>query len=100
MPLTKAGPADGPAAGFTKSPQSCPIVRTPLPRQVRYPTSSDLPPQDTEAGTGHVVFEIDFLGRADAARPTAEGYVGAHLTRHDLTGAWTGAAAGIRIPVQ
>lgn len=47
-----------------------------------------------------MVFEIDFLGRADAARPTAEGYVGAHLTRHDLTGAWTGAAAGIRIPVQ
>ena len=66
----------------------------------RNPTCPDLPSQDTEGGTEHMVFEADCSGTQSQVVPPQKAYVSAQLTRHDPTGAWTGAVAGIVITVQ
>ena len=99
--LDDAGPADGPGAGFDKVA----TVMTPGPHTVTaaclgIPHAQIYLSQDTKAGTGHMVFEVACSGVQTQIVQLKKGYVSAQLTRHDPTGAWTGAVAGIKITVQ
>ena len=98
--LDDAGPADGPAAGFNKvgtvptgGPHTVTAACVGIPHAQIYLS------QDTEAGTEHVVFEVECSGAQTQIVQLQKGYVSAQVTRHDPTGAWTGAVAGIKITV-
>ena len=98
--LDDSGPADGPAAGFTKVG----TVLTGGPHTVTaacvgFPHAQIYLSQDTAAGTEHTVFEVDCPGVQTQIVQLQKGYVSAQVTRHDPTGAWTGAVAGVRITV-
>lgn len=99
--LADAGPADGPGVGFRKAA----TVMTAGPHTVtaacvgaRHAQISLS--QETKGGTEHMVFEVDCSEARSQVVQLQKGYVSARLTRHDPTGAWTGAVAGIRITVQ
>lgn len=99
--LDDAGPADGPGAGFNKVG----TVTTAGPHSVTaacvgIPHTQIHISQDTKAGTEHLVFEVDCSGAQTQIVQLQKGHVSAQLTRHDPTGAWTGAVAGIKITVQ
>lgn len=96
--LDDSGPADGPGAGFDKVA----TVMTAGPHTVTaacvgIPHAQIYLAQDTKAGTGHMVFEVDCSGAQTQIVQLQKGYVSAQLTRRDPTGAWTGAVAGIKI---
>jgi hypothetical protein len=98
--LDDSGPADGPAAGFTKVG----TVLTDGPHTltaacVGIPQAQIHLSQDTAAGTEHTVFEVDCSGVQTQIVQLQKGYVSAQVTRPDPTGAWTGAVAGVRITV-
>lgn len=99
--LDDSGPADGPGAGFDKVA----TVMTAGPHTVTaacvgIPHAQIYLSQDTRAGSEHMVFEVDCSGAQTQIVQLQKGYVSAQLTRHDPTGAWTGAVAGIKITVQ
>ena len=99
--LTDAGPADGPGVGFRKTA----AVRTAGPHTVTAacvgtPQTQIFLSQDTKSGTEHTVLEVDCSGAHTQIVQLQKGYVGAHVTRREPTGAWTGAVAGIVITVQ
>jgi hypothetical protein len=99
--LDDSGPADGPAVGFNKvatvkadGPHMITAACVGIPHVQIYLS------QDTEAGTEHLVFEVDCSGAQTQTVQLQKGYLSAQLTRPDPTGAWTGAVAGIKITVQ
>lgn len=96
--LDDSGPADGPAAGFNKvgtvlmdGPHTVTAACVGIPHAQIHLS------QDTKAGTEHVVFEVDCSGAQTQTVQLQKGYVSAQVTRHDPTGAWTGAVAGIKV---
>ena len=96
--LSDAGPADGPGAGFSKAAK----VMTAGPYTVTaacvgIPHAQIYLSQDTTAGTGHIVFEVDCSGAQTQVVQLQKGYVSGQVTRPDPTGPWTGAVAGIKI---
>ncbi|MCB5294448.1 hypothetical protein BJQ90_03916 [Arthrobacter sp. SO3] len=99
--LADSGPADGPGVGFSKAA----TVMTAGPHTVTAacvgtPHAQMALSQETKGGTEHVMFDVDCSGVQSQVVQLQKGYVSAHLTRHDPTGAWTGAVAGIKITVQ
>lgn len=99
--LADSGPADGPGVGFSKAA----TVMTAGPHTVTTacvgtPHAQIFLYQESIGGTEPVVFDVDCAGAQSQVIQLQKGYVSAHLTRHDPTGAWTGAVAGIRITVQ
>lgn len=98
--LADSGPADGPGVGFSKAA----TVMTAGPHTVTAacvgtPHAQLSLSQDT-MGAEPMMFDVDCSGAQSQVVQLQKGYVSAHLTRHDPTGAWTGAVAGIRITVQ
>ncbi len=99
--LTDAGPADGPGTGFRKTA----AVTTAWPHTVTaacmgLPRTQMFLSQVIKGGTEHSVFDFDCPETRTHTVQLQKGYVSAPLTRHDPTGAWTGAVAGIVITVQ
>jgi hypothetical protein len=99
--LADAGPADGPKAGFSKTA----TVTTAGPHTVTAacvgtPHAQIFLSQNTKGGTEQMVFEVDCSGAQTQVVQLRKGYVSAQVIRHDPTGAWTGAVAGIKITVQ
>lgn len=101
MLLADSGPADGPGVGFSKAATVLAAgPHTVTTACVGIPDAQMFLSQDTKGGTEHVVFDVDCAGAQSQVVQLNQGYVSAHLTRHDPTGAWTGAVAGIKITVQ
>jgi hypothetical protein len=99
--LSDAGAADGPGVGFTKAA----TVMTAGPHTVTaacvgVPHAQIYVSQNTQAGTEHIVLEVDCSRTQSQVVQLQRGYVSAQLTRPDPTGAWTGAVAGIKITGQ
>lgn len=96
--LADSGPADGPSVGFQKSA----TVATAGPHTVTaacvgIPHAQICLSQDIKGGSQYTVLEIDCSETRAQVVQLAAGHVGAHLTRADPNGTWTGAVAGLRI---
>jgi hypothetical protein len=93
--LTDAGPADGPGVGFRKAA----MVKTAGPYTVTATCVGTRGAQIfvSQDGAEPVSLDVDCSGVLSKVVVLQRGYVGTQLTRHDPTGAWTGAVAGIKI---
>jgi hypothetical protein len=95
--LADDGPADGPGVGFRKTA----TVTTAGPYTVTAacvgtPSAQIFLSQD---GAEPLSLDVDCSGVLSRVVVLRKGPIGAQLTRHDPTGAWRGAVAGIRITV-
>lgn len=97
--LADAGPADGPGVGFSKAA----TVLTAGPHTVSAAcvgaSQAQIVLSQEGAGTEPLSLVFDCSGVQTQVVQLQRGYVSAHLTRQDPTGAWTGAVAGIKITV-
>lgn len=94
--LEDSGPADGPGVGFSKTAK----VQTAGPYTV---TAACVGIPDAQVflsrpGSKELLsLDLDCSGVFSQVVELEEGYVAALLVRHDPTGPWTGAVAGVRI---
>ena len=95
--LADDGPADGPGVGFRKTA----TVTTAGPYTV---TAACVGTSSTQIflsqdGAEPLSLDVDCSGVLSRVVVLRKGPIGAQLTRHDPTGAWRGAVAGIKITV-
>lgn len=93
--LADAGPADGPGVGFSKAA----TVMTAGPYTV---TAACIGTPSTQiflsqGGAEPLSLDVNCSGVLSKVVVLQKGPLGAQLTRHDPTGAWRGAVAGIKI---
>lgn len=93
--LDDSGPADGPGVGFTKTATvksagtyTVTAACVGMPGAQIFLLRSETP---------ELSLKLDCSGLLSQVVELQEGYVGAALMRHDPTGPWTGAVAGVRI---
>lgn len=97
--LDESGPADGPGVGFSNTGK----VKTAGAYTV---TAACVGIPDAQIFLSRpgsmelLALNLDCSGVLSQVVELQEGYVGAVLMRHDPTGPWTGAVAGVRITVE
>ena len=96
--LSASGPADGPGVGFSKTATVATAgAHTVTAACVGAPGVQMILSQDPRTGTGPLSLDLNCSGTLSRVVELHAGYVVADLIRHDPTGPWTGAVAGIRI---
>ena len=99
--LNDSGPADGPGVGFSKTATvKAAGAHTVTAACVGTPGVQMFLSQDPRTGAEPLSFDLECSGTLTRVVDLQPGYVVANLIRHDPTGPWTGAVAGIRIMVE